>query len=243
MRLLSLINCILAFGISNACIAASTDFSTLELVMRDGMEEPAPDEGFGSIGTGCPRMIEFDGYQQRPAEAGGRIDFGLGYDEADKTSLTPGAQEIIDADGSGGSAVLSIAFAYEWMARCNGHMLLKTKEAIIYDVVGKIVDFTAELGTARFGVQVTRAVNFPLDVPIDLTTATALLVSKLSGLSSATDNVSDTDRWDKGILVILAPLDTSAANLVVALPGIDTATRSNHVVIIIVTDGGDGSIY
>jgi len=243
MRSLKVVLSIIGFCLSGVTMAASTDFSTLELIFRDDIEESTADEGFGSITPPCPRIIEFDGFQHHPAEAGGRIDFGPGYSETDKPTLTPGAREIIDTGSAGGSALLSVAFAYEWLARCNGHLLLRTKEEIRYDVAGKVIDFTAGLGFTKFGVTVARGVNYPLDTPIDLTTASRLLEGKLDTLSAAVENVSAIDQWDRGVLVVLTPLDESASNLVAALAGIHPTTRADHIVIVIVTDGLDDSLY
>jgi len=244
LKFLKLFFSVVSILFSSAAFAVVTDFSTLELVFRDGMETLPADEGFGSIGTGCPRIIEIDGFQSRPAEAGGRFNFDSSYSPADLTLLTTGAQAIINNGGSGGSSLLAVAFAFEWLARCNGHALLKTADQIIYyDVAGKKIDFSAQLGAAKFGVTVTRGVNFPLDTPISVAAAKSLLEGKLANLSLAVTNVSVVDRWNRGVLVVLAPLEASGSNLVAALASIDAGKRGAHIVVIIVTDGQDLWLY
>ena len=201
-----------------------------------------PRSGFGDISGDC-NVLDDELVDAEPSLIRAAIDFERLFDDADEGMLSAGAQQIIADGNAGGSSLLSEVFAFEVLGRCESATLLKTENQILYDAQGKITDFLAEIDAEKIGVSVTRAVGFPFDDPYSAAQATDLLQGKLSDILVSTANVSDEDRWQKQILAVLAYAPGHADVIEEAWLGLDSATRADTVVLVIVTDGADDFIY
>ena len=91
---------------------------------------------FGTITEACPGIME-ELMSASPSLVGTTFDFGTDrYDDPeDEPRLTPGAQRITMSDNAGGSSILSEAFAFEVLARCEGASLIATETEISYTPV------------------------------------------------------------------------------------------------------------
>ncbi|MEJ2441261.1 MAG: hypothetical protein P8Z72_16600, partial [Gammaproteobacteria bacterium] len=134
------------------------------------------------------------------------IDFGTNpYDPTDLAQLSPGAQQIVAEDSSGGSGILAEAFAFDILFRTDNATLLKSSSEIYYiDPAGKKTDLIVEIDSRKAGVSVTRAVPIPASEPYTYQQAQDLLTKKLNDILSSTANVEPVDLWDKQILYVLA---------------------------------------
>lgn len=201
-----------------------------------------PQPGFGSISGACD-VLDTELTEPAPSYVTSAIDFATMYTDADLAALTAGGQEIVAEDNAGGSSLLSEVFAYEVLARCELAALLKTETEVIYDTSGKITDLLVAIDQLTIGVSVTRAVAFPFDDPYTVAQAYDLLDRKLADILESTANVSETDRWEKQILAVLAYAPEHAESLATAYASIDPAIAADTIVWIVVTNGADDFIY
>lgn len=201
-----------------------------------------PTPGFGMI-TGECNVLDDELLSADPFLVRSAFNFDRPYVDADLSMLSAGGQQIIADGNAGGSSVLSEAFAFEMLKRCESAELLKTETTIEYDTEGKLTDFLAEIDSEKIGVSVTRAVGFPFDDPYELAQANELLQEKLSDILNSSANVADTDRWQKQILAILAYAPEHADVIAQAWMSLDATTRADTVVHVMVTNGADDFIY
>ncbi|PRQ08581.1 hypothetical protein ENSA7_16630 [Enhygromyxa salina] len=173
------------------------------------------------------------------------LDFGDDpYDPEDLPLLTPGAQVILTSRNAGGSSIISEAFAYEVLARCEDVELLATETEIDYDPPdSKKTDILVELDMHEVGVSVTRAVGFPPENPYPPMQAASLLASKLADIQVSSQNVVPEQAWVKQILVVMAYADMHAQLIEAAWNDLDADTRADTIVYVVVTDGMDTPIY
>ncbi len=207
-----------------------------------GSADAMQSSAFGSISGECG-VLDDELISAQPGLFRLAIDFDRLYTDADKGLLSVGAQEILADGNAGGSSVLSEVFAYEVLERCESAALLKTETKINYDVEGKLTDFLAEMDAEKIGVSVTRAVSFPFDSDYSMSAADALLESKLADILVSTANVSDSDRWQKQILAVLAYGPAHADTLASSYAGLAANIKSDTLLYVIVTDGADDFIY
>jgi hypothetical protein len=232
-----------------SCSGSSTEVGADAAVTADATQTtsfdaapPFPEPGFGAISGDCD-VLDDELTANEPSVIRSAFDFEQGYVESDQAMLSAGGQQILEEGTAGGSSVLSEVFAFEMLKRCESATLLKTETTISYDVEGKLTDFLAEIDTLKIGVSVTRAVAFPFNDPYEPSQATDLLEGKLSDILESTANVSDEDRWQKQILVILAYAPEHADALEEAWMSINATIRADTVVHIIVTNGDDDFVY
>lgn len=214
----------------------------------DGPPDGAPMDGAAAFGTimgqcGVLTLAELDG--TTPLWFQGDFTFDERYDDpVDRPRLTPGGVEIILDGNAGGSSLYSEVFAYEWLARCEQAILLKTETEIVYDVVGsKKADLLVEIDGRKVGASVTRAVTFPFGNPYTLAAATTLFERKLDDIQLATAAVSAGDRWSKQMLVTLAYDLQHAQTAMQAWNMLDAETRDDTILVVAVTNGDDLFIY
>ncbi len=171
------------------------------------------------------------------------VQFDLPFLPSDPAGLSPGAQEILNASGNGGSALNSEVFAYEILARSESASLLKTTAEIVYtDPAGKQTDFSVMIDGVLIGVSVTRAFSFPSSVQYTVAEATSLLENKLNDILASTANVSAADRWTKQILFVFTNAGDQQV-LQLALESIDGSTKADTIVVISSTTGMDDFLY
>jgi hypothetical protein len=246
--LVALVGCGGSPGATPDALAAGDGGPLVDAVGVDaavpGGDGGVPSAGFGAVSGMCGVLTpaELDGTTPRWFQ--GELTFATRYnDPADRPLLTPGGQVMVATPNAGGSSLFSEVFAYEWLARCEGAILLKTETGVSYDVVGKIADFLVEIDGRKVGVSVTRAVAFPFGQPYTMAAASSLLTGKLDDLRVATADVSAADRWTAQLVVVDA-YDAQAAQVAmdawVALPA---ATRGTTLLDVIVTSGDDLFIY
>lgn len=228
-------------------LACSNDAS--EPRMADAGSTLAVDAGtdargaeYGAISGACG-VLDDELVSASPGLFRLAIDFDHLYTDADMALLSDGAREILAEGNAGGSSVLSEVFAYEVLERCEDAALLKTETYIEYDQAGKLTDFLAEMDSEKIGVSVTRAVSYPFDSSYSMDKAATLLESKLADILVSSANVSDTDRWQKQVLAILAYGPAHADTIELAYAGIAPGTKADTLIYLIVTDGSDDFIY
>jgi hypothetical protein len=218
----------------------------------DAATEEAPDaaidavtaSGFGELSGMCGVLMSTDLTGAAPALFRATMTFARRYnDPADRPLLTPGGQHLAATPNAGGSSGFSEIFAYEELARCETATLLHTETEISYEIDGKITDLEVKIGGEMIGVSVTRAQTYPLGTPYTESAATTLLNKKLGDIQMSTANVSETDRWRKQVLAILA-WDTQAADtFATAWAALDAGVKADTLVVITTTEGDDTFIY
>lgn len=201
--------------------------------------------GFGTILGSCGVVAPQLGVAS-PSVHGDRT-FGFGdhpYDDpVDRSSLTPGAQAIIEAGNLGGSALISQVFAFEVLARCEQASLVKTANQIVYDAVGAKTDLLVQIAGQPVGIEVARAFTFPSGSPYTLPAATTTLTDGLVDINESTQNVAVEDAWVKQVLVVMAVDQQHADVLSEAWLALDATTKADTVVYVVVTDGSDTNVY
>jgi hypothetical protein len=212
---------------------------------EDRCEDVEPGPAFGEIDGACGFLDAAVLAQSEPGLFLNRIDFGDDpYDEADFCRLSEGGREVITDENAGGSSLLSEAFSFEVLARCEAATLLKTENEVVYtNPMGKLTDLLVSIDGQKVGVSVTRAVGFPRDDPYTVERARDLLEGKLEGVLASSENVSDEDRWVKQILHVVAYGEGHAESMETAWGQIDDAIRADTVVIVTLSDGEDEWLY
>jgi len=204
-----------------------------------------PQDGFGTISGECGVLDEEELLSDAPWLVVNAIDFGDDpYDEADFPLLTPGGQKVIEDDNAGGSSLLSEAFAYEILHRCESAELLKTEMEIDYvDPQGKKTDLLVVIDGEKMGVSVTRAVGWPKEDPYTAKQAQELLDKKLQGILDSSANVSKEDAWSRQILYVLAYGPAHADSVAGAFAAADPAMLADTIVFVTTTNGDDEFLY
>lgn len=204
-----------------------------------------PLPGFGAITGACGAItpVELDGTSPRWFQ--GAFDFGTDrYDDPDdRPRLTPGGREILLDGNAGGSSLYSELFAYEWLARCELAVLLKTETEVAYDVNGKKADLLVEIDGRRVGVSVVRFVKYPFDSEYLLSDASPLVERKLRDLRLATTQVAAADRWTTQMVVAIAYAPAHAQVAMQAWSLLDAETRGATLFVVVVSEGDDRFIY
>jgi hypothetical protein len=208
-------------------------------------EEDDPQPPFGTQSGPCGVLTEQVLEGAEPFFLRNQIDFGDDpYDEADFCRIAAGSREVITDENAGGSSLLSEAFAFELLHRCEGAVLLKTETEIVYrNSMGKLTDILVALDGRKIGVSVTRAVGFPRDEPYTVERAQQLLERKLQGVLDSTANVAPEDEWVKQILYVIAYSPMHADSMEEAWGQIDSTLQADTIVIVTVSDGDDEWLY
>lgn len=203
------------------------------------------EDGVGVISGGTNRLgAELTDNQPHLFE--NSIDFGNDpYDEAtDFDRLTPGAQKIITDGNDGGTSLLSEAFSFDILARTEAAILLKTRDEIVYiNEDGKKADFLVEIDGVKIGVQVTRAVTFPITDPLSVGQAEAILTGELNDITASSQNVAEEDRWAKQVLHVFVPSVANADAIKAAYATLDSLLKGDTIVMVTLTEGDDSFLY
>ncbi|HEY3355415.1 MAG TPA: hypothetical protein VGQ83_19350 [Polyangia bacterium] len=204
-----------------------------------------PLAGFGGITGDCGFLTAAAITSPQPAVFSDHVDFGAaGYTSADFGQLSAGAQEVITDGNAGGSSLLSEAFSYDILYRCELAELLKTENEVVYTTTTtKKTDYVVRIDGYRVGVSVTRAFVYPTTNPYTVTIARQLLEGKLADIHVSSANVSAADAWEKQILHVLAYGPEHATAIVDAFALIDATIVGDTILVVTVTDGNDAFIY
>ena len=216
-----------------------------DLVLSDAtVDSVEPLAGFGQIIGSCGVLAaELD--SSAPSYFEVHFDFADdGFDDPqERPMLTESAQQILEAENSGGSSEISEAFAMEVLARCESATLLKTETEIQYDPADSDkTDILVDIDTKKVGISVVRAFAFPADRDYTLDDA-AIIQRKLDSIIESSQNVSDADRWVKQSLVVMAYEQMHADVVEEYYASLPSETKADTVMYVIVTDGMDDAIY
>lgn len=197
--------------------------------------------GLGELMGRCGVLGDMQLTGETPGFFVNAIDFGdAGFDY---DLLTPGGQQIFDADNLGGSSLYSEVVAYEVLARCEGAELVKTEAEIVYDEEGPRTDLLVDFGGTPIGVSVVRAQGFPLDDPYTVQQASTILADKLADIPLSTAAVSEPDAWTKQVLHVVAYGPMHAQSLQTAYDALGPELTLDTIVVVTVTEGDDLFIY
>lgn len=198
--------------------------------------------GLGTISGACGVLDDEEWLSSAPFFFRNTLDFG---DEAYAVEkLSPGGQEVIDDENLGGGSLISEAFSFEVLYRCELATLLKTEREIDYlDTGGKKTDLLLSIDGRQIGVSVTRAYHYPPDAPYTEAEARILLEDKLPEILLSADNADPANAWERSILHILAYNAQYADAVQAVYERLDAATRDKTIVIVTVTDGQDAHLY
>lgn len=159
------------------------------------------------------------------------------------SSLTTDGQTVFISDNSGGSSLISNSLAMN-ILNLLGYNLYLTSDAIIYDnPSGKMLDMLVSSENFNFGVDISRAVSYPLGSFYSSTQATSLLESKLLDIEQAKVNISSLNPIDSSLLFIFAYNSQHSDAVSSAWNSLDPAIKSNVSLILMVTEGLDEFIY
>ncbi|MBW2733162.1 MAG: hypothetical protein JRH20_12285 [Deltaproteobacteria bacterium] len=202
----------------------------------------APLPGLGDLAGACGILDEEEWQSNTPFFFRNTLDFAAETYAVEK--LSPGGQEIITDENLGGGSLLSEAFAFEVLYRCELATLLKTEREIDYqDIDGKKTDLLLSIDARKVGVSVTRAYHYPAGEPYTAEEARTLLEKKLPDVLLSADNATTADAWQRSILHILA-YDAQHADMVqAAYEQLDAVVQDKTIVVVTVTEGQDSHIY
>ncbi|MEM6731084.1 MAG: hypothetical protein AAF658_05985 [Myxococcota bacterium] len=208
--------------------------------------ELAPDPGFGTLSGPCRVLSSSILADNEPRLVSNDLDFGVDAfdpsDVDDVAQLTPGAQELVAANSSGGSNLGAEVFAYEALARCESAELVKTEDEIVYDSPSPEVDFSVSIGATAVGVSVTRICPFPPDTPFLEDDCQPVLEDKLGDLQQASVGVSSADGWTRTVLQVMAEQPQHATACTQAWDALAPAIRGETLVWLTVAEGDDRAI-
>lgn len=199
-------------------------------------------EGLGTLSGDCGLIDAMELESPEPFVFSNAIDLGVGgFDEA---LLTPGGMQMIAEGGLNDGSLKSEVIAYEVLARCDMATLLKTEAKIVYqDPMGKKTDILVELGGAKVGVSVVRAVGFPKQDPYTVAQATTILKKKLGDIQISSANVAPEDAWVKQILHVVAYGPMHSESILAAYADLDVLLKADTILVVSVTDGDDSLLY
>ena len=236
---------LLLIALLSACTGDTTDTDTEAdsdtEVDTEIDTDAAPLDGFGELSGDCGPLNEADILSDGPSLFQGAIDLPTGFDDA---LLSDGGQDMVDGGNLNQSSLYSEVFSYEVLYRCEGAALLLTEGEVTYDNPdGKKTDLVVDVDGYRVGVSVVRAVGWPRTDPWGVEIAQPLIERKLSDILLSSDNVADSDAWEKQILHVIAYSPEHANSVATAWTSIDDATRADTILWITATNGEDGFIY
>ncbi|XP_064597494.1 AAC-rich mRNA clone AAC4 protein-like [Liolophura sinensis] len=154
--------------------------------------------------------------------------------EAKHMRLSMDAVRLLSVPNAGGSSVISEVLSYELLHTCFGATLLKTEMEVSYfPRGGSITDYVCGLAGVKIGVSVTRAMKYQGNYTQN--DACYLLKKKLSGIVQSSRNTLE--KWNKQILHVWTRSREDADHVKQAFDTMDSATRSNTLVLVtIATD-------
>lgn len=166
------------------------------------------------------------------------------YTFADGASFDPSGlggkvRQRFEGPNAGGSSKCSEVMSMQLLVDCEGATVTKTETEVVYDTVGKIADYLAELAGVKTGVSVTRAYLGPFVDVYTLEDATTLLEKKLAGIDAALGNASDADKWEKSIVHVWTLHAEWAETVEAAWEALDPQVTLNALVLITVEEGSD----
>jgi hypothetical protein len=253
MRYLALAGLLAACGsVQNDAVDAGMDPSGADAQIGTDAASDAPLDGsfdvplagFGDLSGMCGVLEDPELTGPQPVAVHVSMTFARRYqDPDDRHLLTEGGARLMETPNAGGSSLMSEAFAYEQLARCELAKLLKTETEVQYDTQGSITDLLVEMDGHKIGVSVTRAFAYPPGTPYTVEAARTLLERKLEGIQEATANVSAEDRWRKQVLAYMSWDDQSTASLDAAWAAIDPGLKGDTILVITTTHGDDQFLY
>lgn len=175
--------------------------------------------------------------------------FPEGFERAEATRLSEGAQTILAEGTAGGSSGYSEAFAFEVLHRCEGAALVASETMIEYTTPtpSAIADILVSIDGVPVGVSVTRAVTVTaMCVRADtymLATASELLGRKLGDLHEAEGLVSASHAWSKGLLFVYADTSEHARVVGEAWAALDPTLRADTILYVSVSEDMDAFVY
>lgn len=223
--------------------ALDTSDDTGDTSDTDDTAPPVPIDGYGEITGPCGVLDDQDWNDPDPQMIRNAIAFDVAWDE---DLLSPDGQEVISDGNLNPGSLASEAIAMEVLYRCELADLIATEAEVAYENAdGKKTDLVVTIDARRIGVSVTRAVGFPRDATWTVGQAETLLDDKLADIPLSTENVVDTDAWERQILFVAAYSAQHADSLEAAWAGtnVSASTRGDTIVIVTVTDGLDGFVY
>ncbi len=158
------------------------------------------------------------------------------------SDLSVGGVELSVAN-SAGASLDSEVFAYEYLYRCELAEMLKTEDEVEYLNIGAKVDVLTKVDGEQLGVSAVRAVKFPSNEPYTAADAKPVIEQELEDLLEASLNVGVEDSWKKPVLVVMAYSDAHAEAVEEAYETLDTLTKSDTLVFVVVTSGGHDFMY
>jgi hypothetical protein len=206
-----------------------------------GADSEVPLDGFGEISGDCGVIDAALLGSTSPALF--RASFTFPDEDYLISDLSDGGVELSIANSSSGSSLESEIFAYEYLYRCELAEMLKTEDEVMYLDGGTKIDVLTKVDGEQLGVSAVRAVKFPFDEPYTAGDAKPVLEQKLEELLEASLNVGVEDTWKKPVLVVVAYSDAHADALEEAYETLDTLTKSDTLVFVVVTNGDDAFIY
>ena len=168
------------------------------------------------------------------------IDLGpLGFAVS---ALSESGKEVY-TEALGGSSAAVQALSYELLSSCESGLLVKTSDQIAYDTPSPRIDYTIAIAGEVLAVSVIRAFAYPDDSKYTQQTAAGGISKKLTDLQLSTAGVSTKDRWQKGIVHVIARSAETATTALAAYAALDVQITRDAVFVVTVTDGVDDAIY
>jgi len=165
------------------------------------------------------------------------------YGDFDPTLLSNDAQDVYNNDNSGGSSLIPNSLAMNIM-NLMGYSLHKLSSDITYnDPTGKMMNMLVSYENSNYGVVVTRAFAYPPGAIYSSDQATALLESRLSDIKQSEANLSNLNQVESSLLFVFAYNTQHFAILIDVWNNLDSTTKSNTTLILVVTEGSDNFIY
>jgi hypothetical protein len=158
-------------------------------------------------------------------------------------ALSIGGESVYDATGPGASSAASEALSFDVLSSCETGVLLKTSDQIAYDTASKEIDYIMEIAGKVVGVSVVRAFGFPDDSSYTQAAAEGTISKKLSDLQLSAGSVSADDKWQKGVVHVIARSIATASLVLAAYATLQPEVKGDAVLLVTVTEGSDEAIY
>lgn len=160
----------------------------------------------------------------------------------DASALGAGPKKRFEGENAGGSSVCSEVMSMQLLLDCEGGVVVKTENEIIYASEGKKADYLMELTGQKVGVSVTRAYKGPAIDVYTADDATQLLEKKLLGMQQALTNVAVEDAWSQTMVHVWTLHPAWALTVALAWEGLDPALKKGVLVLVTVEEGSDAIV-
>eukprot|EP00027_Filamoeba_sp_ATCC50430_P008807 CAMPEP_0168549278 /NCGR_PEP_ID=MMETSP0413-20121227/5016_1 /TAXON_ID=136452 /ORGANISM="Filamoeba nolandi, Strain NC-AS-23-1" /LENGTH=623 /DNA_ID=CAMNT_0008579651 /DNA_START=56 /DNA_END=1924 /DNA_ORIENTATION=+ len=124
--------------------------------------------------------------------------------------LSDAGLKMWNEPNAGGSSAASEVLSFEILKNCFGARLVATEMEIQYNWGSKITDYSCEIYGRKFGVSVTRMIDFhdidkgKFKPPLTRGDISKLMKKKLGGILASTNGVFEEFKWEKQILHVFA---------------------------------------